>query len=124
MGKLKEELINPLKINSKLWQDLYDQGKNDLRYPSDVFVRCANKYLGSNVRKVLDYGCGTGANLLHLAQRGMTVSGIEISESALALTQKRIKESNLTADLKLGVPGAPLPWPDNSFDAVIAWQVL
>ena len=113
-----------LLMNSKIWQGLYAQGKNDLRYPNDVFVRCAYRYLGADIRRVLDYGCGTGANLLHLAQRGMEMAGFEISGHALGVAGRRLQEAGLTADLRDGVPGAPLPWPDEYFDAVVAWQVL
>jgi hypothetical protein len=37
---MSEKHKNSLEVNSKVWQDLYAQGKNDLRYPNDVFVRC------------------------------------------------------------------------------------
>jgi SAM-dependent methyltransferase len=113
-----------LKVNAQVWQALYAQGKNDLRYPNDVFVRCAHRYLGADIRKVLDYGCGTGANLLHLARCGVEMAGFEISDDALGIVRRRLQEADQTADLQTGVPGAQLPWPDGCFDAVIAWQVL
>lgn len=115
---------SPLEVNTKVWQDLYAQGKNDLRYPNDVFVRCTYRYLGKDIRKALDFGCGTGANLLHLARRGVEMAGLEISDHALGVTQQRLQEAGLAADLKICTPGARLPWPDGCFDAVVAWQVL
>ncbi len=121
---MSEKHKNSLEVNSKVWQDLYAQGKNDLRYPNDVFVRCTYRYLDEKVRKVLDYGCGTGANLVHLAQRGMQMSGFEISEHALNTTGNRLNSLGLQADLKVGIPGQKLPWPDSYFDAIVAWQVL
>jgi len=121
---MSEKRSNSLEVNSKVWQDLYAQGKNDLRYPNDVFVRCAYRYLDDKVRTVLDYGCGTGANLIHLAQRGKEMSGFEISEHALTITENRLSGLGLQADLKVGISGQKLPWPDNYFDAIVAWQVL
>ncbi len=77
-----------LKNNADVWKQLYAEGKNDLRYPNDVFVRCCYRYFGSgSVRNILDYGFGTGANLIHLAQLGYNLSGIEISEHALQKTR-------------------------------------
>ena len=113
-----------LQVNAEVWQRLYAQGKNDLRYPNDVFVRCTYRYLGTDVCRALDYGCGTGANLLHLARRGMEMSGLEISDHALGVARQRLQEAGLSADLQTGTPGARLPWPDGYFDAVVAWQVL
>jgi len=114
-----------LKNNADVWKQLYAEGKNDLRYPNDVFVRCCYRYFGSgSVRNILDYGLGTGANLIHLAQLGYNLSGIEISEHALQKTRVRLEEKGLNAELQCLEPGLPLPWASDSFDAVIAWQVL
>ena len=115
---------NSLNINAKVWQELYANGKNDLQYPSDAFVRLTYRHFGPGVRKVLDYGCGTGANLLHLAQRGMEMAGFEISTHALEILRQRVQECGSRADLRLGVPGASLPWADGQFDSVVAWHVL
>lgn len=116
--------ISSLADNSKIWNELYAEGKNNLEYPSDVFIRCCYQYLGSDVRKVLDYGCGTGANLIHLARRGLEMSGLEISEHAISIVRERLLAAGLKADLQVSIPGDNLIWSDGYFDAVIAWQVL
>ena len=114
-----------LKSNEDIWTSLYAQGKNDLRYPNDVLVRCGYRYLDpANTKTVLDYGFGTGANLIHFAQLGFKLSGVEISPHALDKTRERLAEKGLEANLRLFKPAAALPWPDAHFDAVIAWQVL
>lgn len=111
--------------NEEVWKRLYAEGKNDLRYPNDVLVRCCHRYLDvTSDRKVLDYGFGTGANTLHLAQFGFEMSGVEISEHAVAKARARLDERGLAADLRGITPGTQLPWPDSYFDVVIAWQVL
>jgi SAM-dependent methyltransferase len=114
-----------LKSNQDVWKRIYAEGKNDLRYPNDVFVRCCHRYLGnSGGPRILDFGFGTGANLIHLAEMGFNVSGVEISEHALQKTKMRLEEKGLSAELLCIEPGAQLPWPSSYFDAVIVWQVL
>jgi SAM-dependent methyltransferase len=114
-----------LSKNEIVWRQLYAQGQNDLRYPNDVFVRCCYRYLDSNRSgNILDFGFGTGANLIHLAQLGYTLSGIEISEHALHKTRVRLENIGLRAELHCIEPGSPLPWESEFFDAVVAWQVL
>ena len=41
------------------------------------------------VRTVLDLGCGTGAHAIRLAQRGYEVTGVDLSESMLAVARER-----------------------------------
>jgi SAM-dependent methyltransferase len=119
------EMDSALKINEGKWDKLYEAGSNDLRYPNDVFVRFCSRYLNVDTdRKILDYGCGTGANLVHLAQAGFDVSGVEISDHALQKAASRIAEKGLAADLRCIRAGDVLPFPPARFDAVIAWQVL
>jgi SAM-dependent methyltransferase len=115
---------NELKHNSTTWQQLYSEGKNDLRYPNDVFIRCYYKYFDRSINKVLDYGFGTGANLIHLADMGCDVSGVEISNHAVEKTKNRLSERELSADLRCIEAGGQLPWPSEYFDAVVTWQVL
>jgi SAM-dependent methyltransferase len=56
-------------------------------------------------------------------QRGYDVCGVEVSESALAVTRARLQSQNLQADLRLAVPES-IPFEDASFEAVLAWHVL
>jgi len=40
---------------------------------------------------VLDAGCGTGENTLHIAALGLTVLGIDVAETALAIARQKAK---------------------------------
>ena len=113
------------RANSDVWQKLYAGGKNDLRYPNDVLVRLAARMLNkARDRKILDFGFGTGANLVHFATQGFETYGVEISEHALTLAQDRLSAAGLFGDLHLVRAGQQLPYADYFFDAVCAWQVL
>jgi 2-polyprenyl-3-methyl-5-hydroxy-6-metoxy-1,4-benzoquinol methylase len=47
---------------------------------------------------VLDAGCGTGDNALHIAALGLPVLGIDVAESALAIARAKAAESGLDAE--------------------------
>jgi SAM-dependent methyltransferase len=111
--------------NANVWRRLYAEGAGDLRYPSDVLVRLGARLLSNTRdRRVLDFGFGTGANLLHFAGQGFDMHGVEISEHALARTKERLRAADLSADLRLIRVGEPLPYAGCYFDVVYAWQVL
>jgi SAM-dependent methyltransferase len=67
--------------------------------------------------RILDVGCGTGANLLMLSEYG-DAEGVDISEDALAFCRERGLEK-----VKLGA-GEELPYDDGTFDLVTAFDVV
>ena len=67
--------------------------------------------------RILDVGCGTGANLLMLSQYG-DAEGVGVSEDALAFCHERGLEK-----VKLGAAEA-LPYDDGTFDLVTALDVV
>ncbi|HEU4510984.1 MAG TPA: class I SAM-dependent methyltransferase [Pyrinomonadaceae bacterium] len=67
--------------------------------------------------RILDVGCGTGANLLMLSQYG-DAEGVDISEDALAFCRDRGLDK-----VRLGA-GEQLPYEDATFDLVTALDVV
>jgi SAM-dependent methyltransferase len=67
--------------------------------------------------RILDVGCGTGANLLLLAKYG-EAEGVDVSEDALAFCRARGLDK-----VKLGA-GEELPYEDGTFDLVTAFDVV
>ncbi len=67
--------------------------------------------------RILDVGCGTGANLLMLSQYG-DAEGVDISNDALAFCRERGLDQ-----VKLGA-GEKLPYDDGTFDLVTAFDVV
>jgi SAM-dependent methyltransferase len=67
--------------------------------------------------RILDVGCGTGANLLMLSQYG-EAEGVDISEDALAFCRERGLDH-----VRQGA-GEELPYDENSFDLVTAFDVV
>jgi len=67
--------------------------------------------------RILDVGCGTGANLLMLSQYG-DAEGVDVSEDALAFCRERGLDK-----VRLGA-AEELPYEDGTFDLVTALDVV
>jgi SAM-dependent methyltransferase len=50
---------------------------------------------------VLDAGCGSGENALHIASLGLQVLGVDVAETALALARERAAERGIGAEFAL-----------------------
>ena len=72
-------------------------------------------------RRILDAGCGAGALLAGLRDRGAIVTGFDKSAGMVELARRRVGDD---ADLLVAELGGPLPFPDGTFDDVTASLVL
>ncbi len=70
---------------------------------------------------VLDAGMGPGRLCVELDQRGWRVSGVDVSEVMVELAAARLPHAR---ERLLAAPIEALPFPDESFDVVIATGVL
>jgi SAM-dependent methyltransferase len=68
-------------------------------------------------QRVLDVGCGAGAFLRLVSDRGAVPSGIDASEALIELARRRLP----AADLRVGEM-EDLPWDDGSFDLVTGFN--
>jgi SAM-dependent methyltransferase len=75
------------------------------------------RYVGGPGRRVLDVGCRTGA-LTRAYLDGNEVVGIDVDRDALA------EASKLGIETRWADAEAPLPFEDETFDAVVAGEVL
>ncbi|HEY3884192.1 MAG TPA: methyltransferase domain-containing protein [Vicinamibacterales bacterium] len=75
--------------------------------------------------RVVDFGCGSGANTALLAGRGAHVWGIDISEDLLRLGQRRLAVSGRAGGATFIAGSAhDLPFPDDSIDIVFGIAIL
>lgn len=86
------------------------------------FVSRRHLFLGfltqvSKGSQVLDIGCSSGLMLQALQEKGMQATGVDISQEAVHLCQKK----GFTA---LCMDAASLSFPDQSFDCILASDVL
>jgi ubiquinone/menaquinone biosynthesis C-methylase UbiE len=53
---------------------------------------------GGFVGRVLDVGCGSGENALHLASLGLSVLGVDVAETALAMARAKAADRGIEAE--------------------------
>jgi len=104
-----------------VWESIF-RGKEWGKYPPEHVVRfVARSFAGAADRRkvrLLEIGCGPGANVWFMAREGFSVSGIDGSPTAIDRAKQRLESEGLAADLRVGDFGQ-LPWPDSFFDGVI-----
>src|SRR5262249_26782222 len=77
------------------WDASYHDGPApwDIGRPQPAIVRLASK--GGFAGAVLDAGCGTGENALHIASLGLSVLGVDVAETALAIAKQKAHDRGI-----------------------------
>ena len=103
------------------WEEVH-ASKEWGKYPEICVVRfVARNFYSVEERgqvKILDFGCGSGANTWFLAREGFDAYAFDYSESAIARAEKRAKEEGWKAKFSVQ-DGKNLNYKEETFDAVI-----
>jgi SAM-dependent methyltransferase len=77
------------RMSGKPWDASYQDGPApwDFGGPQPAIVRLASA--GGFAGTVLDAGCGSGDNTLHVASLGLSVLGVDVAETALAAAREK-----------------------------------
>jgi SAM-dependent methyltransferase len=78
---------------------------------------------GYRGRRVLEIGCGAGVDLARFATGGALVTGVDLTESAVALARANFEQQGLDGRFEVA-NGERLSFPDDSFDLVYAHGVV
>lgn len=118
-------------MQKKRWEDEYANTKGLRSSITDEpskdlvdFIQ-SKRLVGKNLN-ALDIGSGLGRNAIYLAQNGYFVDGIEISEVALELANKKAIEHNLQDKVlfKQNNAGEILDFEQEKYDLVLDMMVL
>jgi SAM-dependent methyltransferase len=74
-------------------------------------------------KRVLDVGCGNGYVLSRYARHGAEAHGVDITETAIALSRRRFALDGVSGEFRR-TDGETLGYPDRSFDIACAMGVL
>lgn len=76
------------------------------------------KLYGSNIRKVINYGCGTGRHDIELSKLGYDCTGIDMSPLMIDIARQNSKD--MGADIDFYVSDIRTYEPQDKYDAVVS----
>ena len=113
------------------WDKFYEEGGEYtmMQYPFGIVIEFINRYCSKKeikgkdpkTIKVIEFGCGSGANIRHAAKLGLDVYAVDISATAIEYAKAKFKEEGLPVnDSNFKVCSFDqVEFPDNYFDMVI-----
>ncbi len=116
-------------MNKKV-SEFYDKSYKDLgfsaqrKYPNEEFCRFMGRnFFNISVEKrkeikILETGCGSGANIWMIARENFDAYGIDLSLEGISLAKKMLDSYGVQANLSVQNM-CSLDFPDHYFDAVV-----
>ncbi|HWQ66685.1 MAG TPA: class I SAM-dependent methyltransferase [Methanospirillum sp.] len=110
------------------WNERSKTFDNDVGHGADenekrLWKQYLSEIIGSEPKKVLDVGTGTGMIATTLAELGHIVTGIDLGEKMMEIARRKAELLNLQITFMLGDAEGP-DFPDNTFDCVICRHLL
>jgi len=106
------------------WENIF-RNNSWGKYPESSLIRFVVGHFNTNRSeiKILEIGCGPGANVWFLAREGFNAYGVDGSTTAIDTASKRLAKENLKAVLSVG-DVTKLSFQNDYFDAVIDSECL
>jgi ubiquinone/menaquinone biosynthesis C-methylase UbiE len=105
----------------EVWEKIFSR-KEWGEYPPEDLIRFVKRNSKDTLPRILEIGCGPGANLPFLAKHATLLGGVDFSQTAISLAKQRMarfSDLNLPIiDLRCG-DLTVLPWNDSMFDMVV-----
>jgi SAM-dependent methyltransferase len=104
---------------AQAWETVH-QEKQWGQYPPEPLIRWVARTFKDQCQglKVLEVGCGAGANLWYLAEQGFEVTGLDVSRTALHRAGQLLAKRSQNAHL-ICASLTDLPFDDEAFDVII-----
>jgi len=107
-------------MSQQTWEQFYQKRNRFYVQTHPHIDKLVSTLKAHKTHTVLDIGCGSGRNSIALAKEGFKVKGIDFSKRAIGLAKKWAAQQELPILFQVGDIHKNLPYPDNSFDAVVA----
>lgn len=124
--KLEELLESDVyKDNLDFWERVWGPVKAAYeKLPDlDYLTRIPRELNAGRAKTVLDLGCGSGWLAVYLTRQGFAVTGVDCALPAIRLARNWAQKDELDIAFDVG-DLAELPYPDGSFDAVVANSII
>ncbi len=109
------------KTQSNYGVTAHDYAKHRAGFPASFFAHLEERGLFAAPRRVLDLGTGTGTLARNFAKRGHDVTGLDISPDMMAEARVLGEGQGVKVNYVEG-RSEKIPFPDASFDIVMAGQ--
>jgi SAM-dependent methyltransferase len=113
------------RANIEFWERAWNMVKVPYTQLPDLpyLATIPEKLSDFGARRVLDLGCGSGWLSIFLARQGFYVSGMDVAAHAIELARQWAEQEGHEIQLDTG-DIADLPYPDGSFEAVVANSIF
>lgn len=123
-----EELLRKtFDVFGSYFKDDIDRAENSYYLERPLIAFLDHYGIGLNGKKVLDFGCGSGASSVILAKLGaQKVVGIDIDEHRLSVAKLRVRDYSFTDKIELNLlsDASRLPFENDTFDVVLCQGVI
>jgi ubiquinone/menaquinone biosynthesis C-methylase UbiE len=75
-------------------------------------------------KRILEVGCGMGAELIRFARAGADVRAIDLTERGIRLARKRLELEGFDPHRAMIGDAENIPFPSNHFELVCSWGVI
>ncbi len=107
------------------WEEHYKSHNYFHLEPHESLPGFVNKCKQNKVQRILDLGCGAGADILYLAQRGFDVVGVDFSPSAAANAEDLLQAKGFEGKVYIdNLFDKVTNFEKGDFDAIIAINAL
>lgn len=94
------------------------------RYETEPFIHQFAQFSRWNGKDVLEVGVGAGTDFLQFARAGARVSGVDLTDEAIANVRNRLEIYDLKAKELRRCNAEELPFASDSFDLAYSWGVI
>lgn len=112
----------------KIWNKFFQKENHIKKFGKQIFdyskpdpdVICLVSFFRKNkVETILDLGCGEGRNAKYLSEKDFKITGVDLSKVAIRKAKKAGGEVKyFLVDMRR------LPFPNNSFNAIVSLQTI
>lgn len=109
---------------SNIWDKIYEKDASFFgEKPSDFAISCYDT-MKDGAKTILELGCGQGRDSLFFASKGIKVNALDYSRFAIEQLSKCAKQTGLPIEASVYDATKPLPFNDDTFDAVYSHMLF